>query len=392
MKVLSFGHIPTWAGGRQESGLANVIYQLAKNMADCDGVEMSMAATDVFIPLKQDGKLAIYGWTKYMLIKYGLKHPFVSFKWFLSVLNAKLKFGAVISIPGFFFKGLHLVRTISIVKPDAIHLHGMTACVYDKIVPTAVKIVVTMHGIIGNDRSIPNQEYLSRMERLICHSKRYSLICFIADKLISDFKEIYGCINTSYKAILNAYDNKAFYYTEHVKQPKLTLATIASLRENKGQMRVLQAIAASRFDIKYICIGAGTDKLIAQNKKFAVEHQIDYEYVGKKTPTEIREILSKTDYMILPSSTEGFGIAYLEAIACGVPVVLPKYLPIVQQDGIIQPTRNSILLEDCSTEAIVKALSTLLNMNFNRKLVSESIINCSWIGIAKQYVESFKSI
>lgn len=41
MKVLSFGHIPAWAGGRQSSGLANVIYQLAKNMADCNDVELT---------------------------------------------------------------------------------------------------------------------------------------------------------------------------------------------------------------------------------------------------------------------------------------------------------------------------------------------------------------
>ena len=29
MKILSFGHIPSAVGGRQSSGLANVIYQLA---------------------------------------------------------------------------------------------------------------------------------------------------------------------------------------------------------------------------------------------------------------------------------------------------------------------------------------------------------------------------
>ena len=49
MKILSFGHIPTWAGGRQSSGLANVIFQLSYHLAKDDDVEMYLAATDVYV-------------------------------------------------------------------------------------------------------------------------------------------------------------------------------------------------------------------------------------------------------------------------------------------------------------------------------------------------------
>ena len=34
MKILSFGYIPSNFGGRQSSGLANVIYQLASHVAE----------------------------------------------------------------------------------------------------------------------------------------------------------------------------------------------------------------------------------------------------------------------------------------------------------------------------------------------------------------------
>lgn len=64
MKILSFGYIPSNFGGRQSSGLANVIYQLAYHVAKLNGVEMILAATDVFVPeLHKDG-LTILGWTK----------------------------------------------------------------------------------------------------------------------------------------------------------------------------------------------------------------------------------------------------------------------------------------------------------------------------------------
>ena len=157
MKILSFGHIPVWAGGRQSSGLANVIYQLAKNMASCKDVELTLAATDVFKPTIHDGDLTIMGWSKSIFVKYALAHPLVSIKWFVVVLSSRVKYGRKISVPGFFFKGLHLSRCLNLVKPDVVHLHGMNACIYDSIVSTNIKVVVTMHGLIGTDKTIPDQ-------------------------------------------------------------------------------------------------------------------------------------------------------------------------------------------------------------------------------------------
>ena len=392
MKILSFGHIPSWSGGRQESGLANVIYQLALNMADCKDVEMTLAATDVLVPKIIDGKLTIYGWRKGMLIKYALKRPFKSLCWLINILVAKCKYGPAISVPGYFFKGLHLARTIDIVKPRAVHLHGMVACVYDKIVPSDVKIVVTMHGIIGDDQTIPMQEHRYKMERDCCHSIRYSLMAFIAEKLIDDFKSCYSYIKAPSKAILNAYDSKAFNYIAHKDNGRLTLVTIASFSENKGQARVIEAIGKSGVDCKYICIGASAPDFEKQYKDKANRLGVDFEYVGKKSPVEIREILANANYMILPSFTEGFGLVYLESIACGVPVILPKHLPIVQEKGIVQPNVNSLLLEDSSVESISKLLSILKNYSFDSKRVAESIIGYSWENIAKEYTDSFKQL
>lgn len=390
MKILSFGHIPSWAGGRQESGLANVIYQLASHMAACDDVQMSMAATDVFVPELMHDNLRILGWTKGLLVKYSLTHPLTATSWLLIVINAKLKFGPVVSIPGFFFKGLHLHRAIHLEKPQVVHLHGMSACVYGKIVPRQVKIVLTMHGIIGVDATIPNQPNLKKMEREVCYSHRYSMMVFIAKKLISDFRSIYGTVNSRCEAILNAYDAKAFHYIESVVHEGITLATVASLSENKGQERVVEAIAKSGVGCRYFCIGGDSEGYDEKISVIASKARGKWEYLGKKTPAEIRTLLAEADYMILPSSTEGFGLVYLEAIACGVPVILPKHLPIVQEKSIIQPGVNALLLEDSSVVAIAALLLKLKDCYFDHRKVAQSIVNYSWENIAKQYVESFK--
>ena len=90
-------------------------------------------------------------------------------------------------ILGFFFKGIHLHRSIALCNPDVVHLHGPNACVYKAIISEGIKIVVTMHGLIGLDSTIANQSYLYKMEYEICKSNHYSMIGFIAQKLISEF-------------------------------------------------------------------------------------------------------------------------------------------------------------------------------------------------------------
>ena len=103
MKILSFGYIPSNFGGRQSSGLANVIYQLAYHVAKLNGVEMILAATDVFVPeLHKDG-LTILGWTKGMLIKHALMHPVVGAKILVNTFCCKTKYSPLVSILGIFF-------------------------------------------------------------------------------------------------------------------------------------------------------------------------------------------------------------------------------------------------------------------------------------------------
>lgn len=145
----------------------------------------------------------------------------------------------------------------------------------------------------------------------------------------------------------------------------------------------------SQLGYKYVCIGhiSETDKLYLERKA----KTIDFEWLGVKNPSEIREILAGCDYMILPSSTEGFGLVYLEAIACGVPVIIPKHLPLALEGNILND-RNSIRLEDSSTDAISAILPSLSTRTWSRKDVAESMVSYTWGNIAKQYFELYKSL
>jgi len=400
MKVLSFGHIPTWAGGRQSSGLANVIYQLAKHGSEIADAQVVLAATDCFIPRRMDGKLLILGWTKSMLARYVLLHPAKSIRSLVKLIGIKRKYPRNTSFWGVFLKRIFFEKTVRDIAPQIVHLHGASAIWYQDLVPSTCKLSVTFHGMTGLDKNLPQHEILYQIEHDVFHSQRVDGVFFICTELIDYFIKAYGCNGKNNQVIFNSYDKNHFYYDKNdcsrdsKRTGKLTtLCTIASLSDLKGQVRVMEGIASllkpDRF--RYFCIGGGDEKYANMLDEYAKEHNINYHYLGKMPPQDIRTHLYEADYMIMPSSSEGFGLTYLEAIACGVPVILPPNIPIAKEKNLINKN-NSILLEDCSSKSIAGVLSHIEDYTFVKERVAESIAGFSWDEIALLYIKAYKSM
>lgn len=389
MKVLAFGHIPSVEGGKQSSGLANVIFQLAYYGAKQRGNEMYLAATDVFVPTLNREELTIIGWTKGLVLRHAISHPLSTIKALYNAVKCKFHYTKLVSISGLIVKSLVLDNSIKKVSPDIIHLHGANSILYYPIIPRRCKIVVTLHGNIGDEVTLENHKIHAKMEKGVCSSKRIGCLCLISSNLENIFVQEYGTITPPVKIILNAFDNKVFKFINGAAHEKITLCTIASFSKRKGQERVVDALIESGRNYRYVCIGhiSDTDKTYLEQKA----RDIDFEWLGIKKPEEIREILAGCDYMVLPSSTEGFGLVYLEAIACGVPVIIPKHLPLALEGDILNE-KNAIRIEDSSSDAIKAVLPSLASQAWNRKDVSESVISYTWDNIAKKYNELYKSL
>jgi N-acetyl-alpha-D-glucosaminyl L-malate synthase BshA len=81
-------------------------------------------------------------------------------------------------------------------------------------------------------------------------------------------------------------------------------------------------------------VGDGPEKEKAEKmcRKFGIQDKVIF--FGNSN--EIDRILCLTDLFLLPSETESFGLAALEAMACGVPVISSNSggLPEVNLDGV----------------------------------------------------------
>ena len=85
--------------------------------------------------------------------------------------------------------------------------------------------------------------------------------------------------------------------------------------------------------VKLLMVGDGPDRAASEAAARDAGVWNDVRFIGKQEPVE--EILSIADLFLMPSASETFGLAALEAMACGVPVVSTDVggLPEVNVEG-----------------------------------------------------------
>lgn len=187
-----------------------------------------------------------------------------------------------------------------------------------------VPIVTTLHGtditIVGQDPSFAPVVNYSINES--------DGVTAVSDYLRRETLERF-CIEGDIEVIPNFIDTRRFHRQnkEHFKQVlcpngERVLVHVSNFRPVKRTTDVVEVFHRLKqrgLNIKLLLVGDGPDR--AQAQRLAVELGVDEDtrFLGKQDPVE--EILSIADVFMIPSGSETFGLAALEAMACEVPVV-----------------------------------------------------------------------
>jgi len=135
----------------------------------------------------------------------------------------------------------------------------------------------------------------------------------------------------------------------------LRVLCVGRLIERKGQHHLLAAVRRLRDlgqDIELTLVGTGDGE--ADLRRLAAELRLEacVRFAGCVSHEEMPDLYRASDLFVLPSYNEGMSIALLEAMACGLPVVVTDTggtRELVRGNGVVVPWADAAALADAIT-------------------------------------------
>lgn len=192
----------------------------------------------------------------------------------------------------------------------------------------------------------------------------------------------------------NGVNENIYFPIENNKTKEFVFFQSGSVCERKNQMSALKNLTPlikGPENVKYLYAGGIIDKEYKNNIDiFINENSIEknVEYVGELKPgKELNLIYNKASAFIFPSKAEAFSLVILEALSCGLPVIMDKSA-IKEVDKELE---NVILFYKNEEEFLKIVKEKLLDEKNRMKIskMSRQLIEkkYSWNAVAKVYLK-----
>ena len=205
---------------------------------------------------------------------------------------------------------------------DLIYVHSLKSKIYLSFLKIKnLNVNYIEHGVYYGRR-----KYLQSIRKFIFNNLVYKypnkIICVqenVRMSIINNFPNFLSKTITIENGI--NLEKFKFNYIPKAKGKRKIIAVTARLVQEKGIDILIEALALLREkDIKLKIIGTGIlkEELLQLVRKRKLEKIV--EFLGERN--DIKNILQGVDFYIQPSRVEGFGLALLEAITMGIPVII----------------------------------------------------------------------
>ena len=201
-----------------------------------------------------------------------------------------------------------------------------------------LKVITTLHGtditLVGQESSFYGITKFS--------IEQSDEVTAVSAYLRDETYRAFGCVSCDVRVIPNFVNLAEYKPGERGAKNSLApegskvITHVSNFREVKRVKDVVRVFARIRraMPATLIMVGDGPDRVDAEHEAGELGVTADVRFLGRLD--SVASLLQATDLFLLPSQTESFGLAALEAMACGSPVVASRAggIPEVVDDGV----------------------------------------------------------
>lgn len=250
--------------------------------------------------------------------------------------------GSSVYNPLYIFKLIPFLR-----KYDIVHTHN-TACQLFTAVASlfsSAVLVTTEHNTFNRRRNWKGYKILDQW----MYSRYQSVIC-ISDKTYDNLQQYLGSDNCL-QIIYNGIDVNLYRMAEadfSLKKGKMVVSMVAGFRPQKDQdtlIKAFQYLPADQYELWLIGDGERRSEVMNLVDKLNLFDVVRFWGIRNDVPI----LLKSSDIIIQSSHWEGFGLAAVEGMAVGKPVIasdVPGLAQVVDGFGILFPQGDAKALAD----------------------------------------------
>jgi glycosyltransferase involved in cell wall biosynthesis len=229
--------------------------------------------------------------------------------------------------------------------------------------PARLPHIACIKGVLGDavrferGATKASMAFQARLEAK--HARRADRVITVSQYCVGRLEELYGVKNAV--VVPELIDlrgwRQLFHANPAVPDPrKFTVLSVCRFYPRKRLDVLLHAVALLRDRIPQLelrIVGGGPEyqRLRRLSSELRIEEAV--RWLGDVTPNDLAAEYNRSDLFCLPSTQEGFGIVFLEAMAAGKPIVAARAA------AVPEVVRSGILVEPEDPEALADAILLL---------------------------------
>lgn len=142
----------------------------------------------------------------------------------------------------------------------------------------------------------------------------------------------------------------------NIKEPYCIF--VGQLSKRKGIDLLLYALAKTQ-DIRCVIVGDGPLRDFCKTLSIQFNISSRVIFTGNVKYNELRALYTKAKFLVFPSFSEAFAIVPLEALSCGIPVIMFK----VPGADELESSNSVVIVKDKSADTLAKSIQELWNNN-----------------------------